>query len=44
MTVKRFKKSNKDKEVASLLLEEGYYPEAFFRSSMFMKNRLSKWS
>jgi hypothetical protein len=42
MTAKRFEKSNKDKEVAYLLLEEGYYPEVF-RSSMFMKNRLSKW-
>jgi len=30
MTAKRFEKGNRDKEVVYLLLEEGYYPEAFF--------------
>jgi len=37
---KLFEKSNRDKEVAYLLLEKGYYPEAYFHSEMAVELKL----
>lgn len=37
---KWFEKSDRDKEVAYLLLDKGYYPEACFHSSMAVELRL----
>jgi len=37
---KLFEKSDRDKEVAYLLLEKGYYPEACFHSEMSVELKL----
>jgi Uncharacterized conserved protein related to C-terminal domain of eukaryotic chaperone, SACSIN len=37
---KLFEKSDRDKEVAYLLLEKGYYPEACFHSEMAVELKL----
>lgn len=37
---KLFEKSNRDKEVAYLLLEKGYYPEACFHSEIAVELKL----
>ncbi|QIW23810.1 HEPN domain-containing protein [Sulfolobus sp. S-194] len=40
MVAKWFEKSDKDKEVAYLLLDKGYYPEACFHAVMAVELRL----